>query len=579
MKKYLKYVECFLLFIAFCMIVYASQEEIDKAKEAMKKYCLHDYQGLKGCIYDEHDTLYTRSGKIKNTETGFWSGVSFTTDDLKIERGYVTANAKGELLFAGCYKGHYNGGDWIGPGDYFVFKIVALDGNKCKMIEDDVVFAKGTKWKVVYDPLGFITGWDEEFDGTSMGAQMATYLEWTAKNGGDCPLGFGLTANTRWYTSTKNRYVFSNDAQGFNIGVNSFWGNEAYVTTPGCTVKDETGHQLAEECFNTASNNIKNTSCPKDYKDLGKVAGTLEKYQDSCDSKFRTLYSKGLLEKDANEMKAKLVTAVKEKLTSCQAKQCKVTDAQVNSISSILTKDDYKSCAKGSCPAPQDMSVYQKGGEGAKCYRIKNGWDAHFEWTNSPSEQPATVEANMKQSECYGTYTTQNCRSCLKRAYKEAGLNQEQIDCMLYLEADKGEMEKDSEEEIDKQFDEKTEEKLKENEEIIERSYKSYETPEIDVKLPEEDKTLTECIRILGKDLAAIVKASITILQIVGAIIAIVKGMMTLVPPILAKDADALKKAGSTLTKMAIILVIIFLFKPLLNFIGGLLDFDTSCIV
>ena len=90
---------------------------------------------------------------------------------------------------------------------------------------------------------------------------------------------------------------------------------------------------------------------------------------------------------------------------------------------------------------------------------------------------------------------------------------------------------------------------------------------------------MTGCTRILGPNLTAIVKASITILQIVGAIIAIVKGMMTLIPPILAKDADALKKASKTLTTMAIILVVIFLFKPILTFIGNILDFDTSCIV
>ena len=90
---------------------------------------------------------------------------------------------------------------------------------------------------------------------------------------------------------------------------------------------------------------------------------------------------------------------------------------------------------------------------------------------------------------------------------------------------------------------------------------------------------ISGCSQLLGPNLTAVVKASITILQIAGAIIAIVKGMMTLIPPILAKDADALKKASKTLINMAIILVIIFLFKPLLKFMGNLLDFDTSCIL
>ena len=105
-------------------------------------------------------------------------------------------------------------------------------------------------------------------------------------------------------------------------------------------------------------------------------------------------------------------------------------------------------------------------------------------------------------------------------------------------------------------------------------------TPPADITNPTiPEGNIDSCDELLGKNLSAIVKVAITILQIVAAIIAIVKGMMVLIPPILAKDADALKKAGSTLAKMAIILVIIFLFKPLLSFLGNLLDFDTSCIL
>ena len=90
---------------------------------------------------------------------------------------------------------------------------------------------------------------------------------------------------------------------------------------------------------------------------------------------------------------------------------------------------------------------------------------------------------------------------------------------------------------------------------------------------------ISACKDLLGPNLAAVVKTSFLILQIVGAIIAIVKGMMTLIPPILAKDAEALKKAGNVLTKMAIVLVIIFLLRPLLQFLGSILGFDVSCIV
>ena len=105
----------------------------------------------------------------------------------------------------------------------------------------------------------------------------------------------------------------------------------------------------------------------------------------------------------------------------------------------------------------------------------------------------------------------------------------------------------------------------------------SADEPIADPTIPSGE--ISSCSEILGPNLAAIVKVSITILQIAGAIIAIVKGMMTLIPPVLAKDADALKKASNILVKMAIILVVIFLMKPLLRFFGNILDFDTSCII
>ena len=98
-----------------------------------------------------------------------------------------------------------------------------------------------------------------------------------------------------------------------------------------------------------------------------------------------------------------------------------------------------------------------------------------------------------------------------------------------------------------------------------------------DPEIPEGN--ISSCSELLGSNLTAIVKVSITILQIAGAIIAIIKGMMILIPPILAKDADALKKVSKKLIAMAIILVVIFLFRPLLQFIGNILDFDTSCII
>ena len=88
----------------------------------------------------------------------------------------------------------------------------------------------------------------------------------------------------------------------------------------------------------------------------------------------------------------------------------------------------------------------------------------------------------------------------------------------------------------------------------------------------------TDCYTILGKNLTKLVHAFITVIQVAAAIIAVVKGMLILVPPILAKDADALKKATKVLIDLAIVLIIILLFRPLIRLMGNILELDISCI-
>ena len=85
------------------------------------------------------------------------------------------------------------------------------------------------------------------------------------------------------------------------------------------------------------------------------------------------------------------------------------------------------------------------------------------------------------------------------------------------------------------------------------------------------------CSELLGSNLTKLVRVVIKAIQIIGAIVAIVNGMITLIPAIMAKDADGLKKAEKKLMLMAIIVVCIFLLPYLVRLIGTWFDFDTSC--
>ncbi len=87
------------------------------------------------------------------------------------------------------------------------------------------------------------------------------------------------------------------------------------------------------------------------------------------------------------------------------------------------------------------------------------------------------------------------------------------------------------------------------------------------------------CKEILGPNLTKLVNALVTALRIVGAIIAIVNGMISLVPAIVSKNQDALKKAAIKCVYMAVILALIILLPMIIKFIGNIFDFDISCFV
>ena len=86
------------------------------------------------------------------------------------------------------------------------------------------------------------------------------------------------------------------------------------------------------------------------------------------------------------------------------------------------------------------------------------------------------------------------------------------------------------------------------------------------------------CIEIVGENLSKVIKSIFTILRIGGAIIAIVNGMIKLLPPLIEKDASALNKATKKCIRMAIVLAIIGIFPSIINFIGSIFKFDLSCI-
>ncbi len=91
------------------------------------------------------------------------------------------------------------------------------------------------------------------------------------------------------------------------------------------------------------------------------------------------------------------------------------------------------------------------------------------------------------------------------------------------------------------------------------------------------DKPMT-CSELLGTNGVKLIRFGVSTVRIVAAIIAIVQGMLIMIPPITNKDYGAINKALKTLVKMLIVLVLIFLLPTIIRVVGLLFEFDLSCV-
>ena len=272
---------------------------------------------------------------------------------------------------------------------------------------------------------------------------------------------------------------------------------------------------------------ITNKQCPSDLKNIDTYRQTLTGLANKCSGDFEVLYKVDLLKNNATIFKTNLTKAANDKLTACQYSQCNLTASEISNLTNRLSSSSCKDGCAGKTGSQYD-----------------------------------------------------SCFSCLKGVFNSCGLPSNKIQCLVDSQKDKDEALQQLAEEVAQEQEEHIAEEVQEGEEIMEQIYHSYEEGTAPTAVsPGIGSEVKTCQEILGKNLTKIVHAFITIIQIASAIIAIVKGMMILIPPIVAKDADALKKASSTLILLGIVLVIVLLFKPLIIFLGRILELDVSCIV
>ena len=573
MKKF-KIMFLLMLLMLPIVSVNALEEEIENSRETNDDFCNNSDNSGKynGCIYNANEELYTMSGDVTNAE----GSLTFSVKSTPLTRGYQGIDKDGNVIFAGCYK--VTGGPSDNPArlwsenDAFVFKIVQMKNGKCQVTNTDIVPAEGTTLTVDngrgdHDRI-------QKFDGTKgVGSQMAMYSEWTAKNGGNCPLMFGVTANTwKWWifgTSTKHKYVFTdNNTSGFQTDEYKFGTDEKYEQVQGCTVADTNGSEEAKACFEEAAKKIESYSCPSDLSKLSEMSSQLEAYQEECKSKLKVSYSDEYLKSEAEKNSQILKEKAREKINSCQYNKCNITQDQITKINNAKSG---KQCANGCLISYKAQSDLPE----ATCYCCGSSQGCTYTWTDNQRSNCGKV--NKSKAQCVGDTKTDTCLSCLESAYNAAGLTDAQKKCMKDSDIQASETAAKINDDINNQFNDQIKKDLEENAKVREGTEKAMIGSNT-VSNRGFGKNGESCKEVVGESLSKLIKLSINVLRIAGALIAIIKGMTLLIPPIMSGEADKLKQAGKQCTKLAIILLLIGVFPTIINFLGNIFKYDLTCI-
>ena len=274
-----------------------TNSKVETQKQAITNYCTEGSK-IVGCLYDKNNEMYTtlKSGKLTYIIPPMTTGHPYTgylniDKDVKVLRAYQAFDGDGKAIYAACYRYDYNGykeknHSGLGNGTYFFFRFISEDKKGTCSQYTVAIPSEGTRSYTYIRNLnpfsgnfwGFDVDTTYEYDGQESveGQNWLTgenyymrFNEWKAVDGGDCPKVFGYTANTRWYTSGSNRYIFSNDASDFKVGTISFWHGEEYVSRPGCTVDDEAGEQVNRDLlYSEIKKEIDAYQCPANISDM-----------------------------------------------------------------------------------------------------------------------------------------------------------------------------------------------------------------------------------------------------------------------------------------------------------------------
>ena len=360
---------------------------------------------------------------------------------------------------------------------------------------------------------------------------------------------------------------------------NVFTGNYKDGTAySGCTTEDTVGYDEMLKCFEEQESKIKAKSCPSDLSSFKDFVSDLDNLQSKCKKQYKELYAKFLMDKDNKDYDAMLKKYVNEKIDSCYYSSCKLNSNDIKAVNNALSKKERSYCAQGCSltKIPSDINTWDDNG---KCYVCGYSSGATYKWSTTSLAPQCQENDSISKTQCFGTDKDKTCLECYKSAYRDSGIDESKITCLIDSLFQREQNKVQANVDINSQSSEYTNETAHENASAASDTFQS--TFIIPAPGGGSFGRSASCQETMGGEGGAaykIINGSVNIIRILAPIVAIVNAMIVLMPAITAKDETGLKKATHKCVIIGVVLLIIEVFPYVVRLIGAVFGFDLSCI-
>ncbi len=578
MKKIYKLLFIIFLMFTFCIDVKAddpcSDENLKKLFEeknitkendkiSIRENCYYqngkNMSSYKGCTREDssYKDAYKTSGEIKKiawTTTNNEQVNIKVNGDIPLTKDYFVVGVKNSqvkgVYFAGCYQGYLKKNK---VGNYEIVKekdtsVSSQPVYYVKVLEPNSngTCAISAKSKGdIFMPKGIKLDYYQMDDHGVMEATTFTTTGTPAVNGygfqkyefDGCPKYFNLGTSfpTWWSASLKNAYIFSDNSDiEYNISwVRKLFGGEESGSSQGTTETDVDEVNRVTQCYEKISTST--YSCD-DYKVL---ADKIYIEQKKCNNNNSNFF-RNVDEKVQTDMLKTIISSINKdasRIVNCQFSACKVSDGSlVNKVSQSSLPSCLNSCVSN--------------------LKISN-----------------TLQGN--------TYTN-TCASCYKTFYNSLltsnSITSEQKTCLDSkvdeLDSQINKIQSNFQKIVDDDMSSSLESKTTATTSST-RSYAKFKPTDFEGGIFGSGGN---CAQVLGSNGVKLIKGIIIAFRVLAVVVAIVNAMIIMIPAVVAKDADGLKKASLKCVKIAVVLAIIEIFPTIIKLVGIIFGFDVSCI-